>query len=69
MSLSEKDQIRNQNLGPLANLTDLVAGVVIRIAGNEISNSLDGKLVSGAHMRQLVAARVNQAVAQKTGAV
>lgn len=69
MSLSEKDQIRNQNLGPLANLTDLVAGVVISIAGNEISNSLDGKLVTGAHMRQLVAARLNQAVAQKTGAV
>lgn len=67
MAQSQLDQVRNQNLAVLANLTDLAAGIVMEVSGNEISNSLNGQLVSGAHLRELVIAKVRATMARQPG--
>ncbi|MDH2154277.1 hypothetical protein [Stenotrophomonas sp. GD03657] len=67
MSTELQDQVRNQNLAVVANLTDLTSAIVQAVAGNEISNSLGGELVSGAHMRQLATAQIGLALAKQTG--
>lgn len=61
------DQIRDQNLVVVAELTDLVAGVVQKIAGNEIANTLGGELINGQSLREMIAARVGQVVSKNTG--
>lgn len=67
MTISFQEEVRNQNLAVTANLTDLAATIITSVAGNEISNSLGGELVTGAHMRQLTAAQINLALAKKCG--
>lgn len=69
MSLSEKDQISNQNLAITANLVDLAASIVSEVAGNDISNALNGQQVSGTHMRELCAARAKLALTKLAGGV
>ncbi len=67
MSTEIQDQVCNQNLAVVANLTDLSSAIVQAVAGNEISNSLGGEQVSGAHMRQLMTAQIGLALAKRTG--
>ena len=67
MSQPQLDRVRNQNLAVIANLTDLAAGIVSEVAGNEISNRLNGELVTGSSLRELVVAKVRTSLAQQTG--
>lgn len=68
MQIPVQEQIRNQNLAVASTLTDLASTIVLAVAGNEISNTLGGELVTGTHMRQLVAARMQLALTQRGGA-
>ncbi len=67
MSQSQLDRVRHQNLAVIANLTDLAAGIVSEVAGNEISNRLNGEMVTGSSLRELVVAKVRTTLAQQTG--
>jgi hypothetical protein len=69
MSLNEKDQISNQNLAVTANLVDLAASIVQGVAGNDISNAINGQFVSGGHLRELCAARLQLTLTQQLGGV
>ncbi len=69
MGQYSKDQIRDQNLAVLANLTDLAAGIIMEVAGNEISNQLNGQLISGARVRELVVAKTQAVLSKQTGGV
>lgn len=64
---SNLDQVRNQNLAILANLTDLAAGVLLDISGNEISNTMGGERIGGNALREMIAAKAGVALTQKTG--
>lgn len=51
----------------LANATELVVGVIEKIAGNAIATTLEGKSVSGEELRNLVAARLQLKLSNLTG--
>jgi hypothetical protein len=62
MSLNRDQLALENNLMVLSNVTELAASVVTRIAGNNAANTLEGKPVSPAQLRQAVAARVQSAL-------
>lgn len=51
----------------LANAVELAAGVIENIAGNAIATTLQGKVVSTLEIRDLITARLQLALVQKTG--
>lgn len=53
------------NLATLANATELSASVIERIAGEEISNCIDGKPVRLADLTDLVAAKLQSHIAKQ----
>lgn len=59
MSENQKDkQALVQTTVTLANLVELASSVFVEVAGNEISNRVDGELLDGELLRQTIAAKV-----------
>lgn len=61
--MREEDRL-NQNMAVLANLNDLITNTILNIAGNEISNAIDGKLVRRQDLQQTVAVRMQANLAR-----
>lgn len=59
--------ITDSNLAVCINAVELVSGVVLNIAGNDIANTIDGKLVTPAYLSEAVAARINARLTPTTG--
>lgn len=64
---SNLDNIRNQNLAIVASLTDLSAGILQKVAGNEIANTLEGERIGGNALREMIAAKVGLHLTKQTG--
>ncbi len=62
-----ESQVLDQNLPVLANAVALVAGSINQIAGNDMSNALDGERVTPDAMEQLVAAKLQAKLAPMVG--
>lgn len=63
------DEARDQNVAVLANLTDLVAGVVSTVAGNDIANTIEGEFVGAQALREMIAANAGLKITQMGGGV
>ena len=61
--MREEDRM-NQNIGVLANANELVVNTILNIAGNEISNTIDGKTIRRVDLQQTVAARMQAKLAR-----
>lgn len=62
-----EDAVRNSNTAVLANAVELGAQVVEAVAGNAIANTLNGKLVNPAYLKEAIAARVRSILIPATG--
>lgn len=54
-----------QNILVTANANEIATGVIQKIAGNEISNHVDGKLVRPSDMASMVTARLQTHFSRK----
>jgi hypothetical protein len=61
--MTEAD-LQASTVAVLANATELVASVIEQIAGNEISNHIDGKPVRLVDLTDAVAAKIQSNLAQ-----
>lgn len=59
--------LRDSNLAVLANAVQLCADVVLDIAGNDIANTIDGKLVTSDFLQEACATNINSAITPSTG--
>jgi hypothetical protein len=57
MALNGKEQVQENNLMVLTNVCELAAAVMQKVMGNNIANTLEGKMVTPVQMRQALAAR------------
>lgn len=62
-----KTQARNENLAVLSNAVELGSRVILEIAGNEVSNSIDGEEITLSQLNNAMAARLKAALAPATG--
>ena len=53
-----KTEMVGENLTVLANAIELGAAVVMQIAGNDIANTIEGKLVTPDELRDALAAKI-----------
>lgn len=67
MSNTIKEQVVNTNLTVLSNLVALGAGAVLEIAGNDVSNQINGQDITLPVIELAVAARLRAALAPQTG--
>lgn len=65
--MRDEDRL-NQNIAVLANANDLVTNVILNIAGNEISNKLNGKVIRRGDLQETVAARMQANLARHLSA-
>ena len=59
--------IREGNLAVLTNVVELAAQVVMKIAGNEISNTVDGKAITPAFLKEAMIAKAQSVISTQMG--
>jgi hypothetical protein len=59
--------IRDSNLAVVTNAVELASQVVQKIAGNDIANTINGKLVNSAFLQESVAAGIQANLTPTTG--
>ena len=59
--------IRDSNLAVVTNAVELTSQVISKIAGNDIANTIDGKLVTSAILQESVAAGNKANITPTTG--
>lgn len=57
-------QKKVQNAIVLANASEVITGIIKKVAGNDISNSLNGSKISNEIITSLVIQRINQQVSK-----
>jgi hypothetical protein len=55
-----------ENTVTLANATDLVADIVLKISGNDVSNSLNGAIVKRPLICTIAQSRIRQKLAERS---
>lgn len=55
--LDNKQQLLESNAMVLSNINELAAAVILKVAGNNIANTMDGKPIAGPELRAAIAAR------------
>lgn len=61
------DTLLTQNVITLANAIELGASVVMQLAGNDIANTIEGKLVTPDELRDALAAKIQARFASRLG--
>ena len=62
-----EEATRNTNAAVLTNAVELGAQVVMAIAGNEIANTVEGKLVTPAFLQEAIVAKTRSILAPHVG--
>lgn len=57
--------VRDANLAVAVNAIELVSQVVLNVAGNDIANTIEGKLITPSALGEAVAARLQANLAAK----
>lgn len=55
--LDNKQLLLENNAMVLSNVNELAAAVIMKVAGNNIANTIDGKPIAGPELRAAIAAR------------
>lgn len=60
---------RDSNLAVGTNAVELVAQIVLNIAGNDVANTINGELVGADYIKEAAAAKINANLAPQLGAL
>lgn len=61
------DKITEANLNTLANANELAMNIIMNVAGEEVSNSINGEQVRPADLRDAISAKMQNVLTKKTG--
>ncbi len=62
-----KTQVLNENLAVLSNAVELGSRAILEIAGNEVSNAINGEEITLSQVQNALTARLKAALAPVTG--
>lgn len=62
-----KTQVLNENLAVLSNAVELGSRAILEIAGNEVSNVINGEEITLSQVQNALTARLKAALAPVTG--
>jgi hypothetical protein len=61
------DPITKANLTTLAHANEMATQVILKVAGEEVANTLHGEFVNADQIRDAVAAKMQSALVRKSG--